>query len=382
MREMKGLKVKGIKGKVGKRLEKLVADKIRTSFGSHTRLLYLTPLAGDASSRRYYRGRLDGSSSPRSVVIMELAGSSLPLSSEELAIFKEPPQELPFLNLHRFLSQLGVRIPVLYGHWVEEGILLLEDLGDRSLWDAVQGLPPAQVSKWYEKAIDQLLLIQILGTRARDDSCIAFKQRFDFRLYMWEFHHFIEYGLEKTCLPPQRGRQGPGRKLSTEEKGLLIESFMEISRRLESQPPCLNHRDYHSWNLMVHDGAVAMIDFQDALLAPPQYDLASLLNDRETDRIIQPEMEAHLFQYYLEKREEMGEGRVSRDEFFELYILSALQRDFKVVGRFYYLDLAKGKPGYKKYIPPTLRRLKRNLQRLPHLEKLVPFLAAHFEEMR
>jgi len=357
---------------VDQSFQNLVRQKVGAAFGSGVDLLSLAPLAGDASSRRYYRALLRPPASPQSVVVMELAGTSLPRSSEELAIFKEPLNELPFLNLHRFLGGLGVRIPALHGHWVEDGILLLEDLGDLSLWDKVQGLAPAEVLEWYEKAIEQLLLIQISGTKAKDGSCIAFRQRFDFRLYMWEFEHFIEYGLEKR----------PGSKIGASEKGLLRETFTRISRRLESQPPCLSHRDYHSWNLMVHDGEVAVLDFQDALLAPLQYDLASLLNDRETDRIIRPEMEARLFQYYLEKREEMGEKRVDRDEFFELYLLSALQRDFKVVGRFYYLDLVKGKPGYKRYIPPTLRRLKRNLQRLPRLEKLVPLLASHFEEMR
>lgn len=353
-------------------IEKLAADKIQASFGRSTRLLSLTPLAGDASSRRYYRALLQGPKTPRSVVLMELAGSPLPLSSEELAIFKEPPKELPFLNLHRFLSHIGVRVPALYGHWFDERILLMEDLGDLSLWDSVQTLSQAEVIRWYEKALDQLLLIQIFGTKARDGSCIAFKQRFDLRLYMWEFDHFIEYGLEKRA----------GGKVSEAEKGLLTKSFAEMAGRLESQLPCLSHRDYHSWNLMVHRGDVVVIDFQDALLAPPQYDLASLLNDRETDRVILPEMENRLIDYYLERCVEMGEPRPARDEFFEVYLLSALQRDFKVVGRFHYLATVKGKPHYKKYLPPTLRRLKRNLHRLPHLEKLVPVLAEHFEEMR
>ena len=352
-------------------LEKLVADKIREAFDHETRLLFLCPLAGDASSRRYYRAFLDGPRAPRTTVIMELSGGVLPLSSEELAIFEKPPEELPFLNLHRFLSKLGVRVPALYGHWVREGILLLEDLGDHSLWESVQGRPPAEVIKLYEKALDQLLLIQVYGTKAREDSCIAFKQRFDFRLYMWEFDHFVGYGLEKA----------PGKKLSPAEKELLQETFAKISRRLETETPCLNHRDYHSWNLMVRDGEVAVIDFQDALLAPAQYDVASLLNDRETDRIIVPEIEDHLLRYYLRKREEMGGARAAWDEFFELYLLSALQRDFKVVGRFYYLDLVQGKPGYKKYLPPILKRLKRNLERVPYLDKLVPVLAEHFEEM-
>ena len=353
-------------------LETVVAEKISLAFGAGASLASLAPLAGDASSRRYYRARLSSPTAPRSLVVMELSGSALPLSSEELAVFSEPLTELPFLNVHRFFKSIGARVPELYGHWVEEGLLLLEDLGDLCLWDRVQELPAAEVLKWYEKAIDQLLLIQVEGTRKRDDSCIAFMQRFDFRLYMWEFDHFIEYGLEKR----------PGVDLSEVEKKLLRATFAMISRRLESAPPCLNHRDFHSWNLMVHEDGIAVIDFQDALLAPPQYDLASLLNDRETDSVIRPDLENRLVDYYLGKREEMGEKKVNRDEFFELYLLSALQRDFKVVGRFHYLDLVKGKPGYKKYLPPTLSRIKRNLEKLPELEKLVPLLAKHFEEMR
>ena len=353
-------------------LENLVSGKIRAALGDRARLVSLTALAGDASSRRYYRAQVESAAAPASVIVMQLAGSSLPLSSEELAVFREPPKELPFLNVHRFLARLGVRVPVLYGAWPEEGILLLEDLGDRSLWDRVQGAPTAEVLQWYEKAIDQLLLIQIEGTRRQDASCIAFQQRFDLRLYLWEFDHFIEYGLEKR----------PGGQIGEDDKKRLRESFDEIARLLAGLPPCLNHRDYHSWNLMVHDGEVAVIDFQDALLAPPQYDLASLLNDRETDRVIRPALENHLLDYYLRKREEIGEGRVNRDEFLEGYILSALQRDFKVVGRFYYLDLVKGKPGYKKYISPTLKRLRRNLERVPRFKSLIPILAAEFEEFQ
>ena len=133
---------------------------------------------------------------------------------------------------------------------------------------------------------------------------------------------------------------------------------------------------------MIHNDAVAVIDFQDALLAPPQYDLASLLNDRVTDSIIQPNLENHLLRYYIAQRAEREKYPVSQDEFFEIYLLSAIQRDLKVVGRFYYLDIVKGKPGYKRFIPATVRRLERNLVRLPQTEGLLPILTEHFEEMR
>ena len=351
----------------------LTRQKSRAIFGETADVLSFCALSGDASSRRYYRAQLTGSASPRSIIIMQLpTGSSLPLSSEELALFKEAPKELPFLNLHRFLTGIGVKVPIIYGQWEKEGILLLEDLGDVALWDRVQNVPESEVSHWYQKAVDELLVLQIRGTEQRDDSCIAFQQRFDFRLYMWEFDHFLEYGLQKRLdvrvAPPVTER--------------LRKIFSTMAQRLDREPTCLNHRDYHSWNLMIHREEVVLIDFQDALLAPPQYDLASLLNDRITDSVIRPPLEEQLLSYYIQKSGEQGKPVTDRDQFLEIYLLSAVQRDFKVVGRFHYLDLVKGKSAYKKFIPPTVRRLKRNLQRLPQWAHIVPLLAEHFEEMQ
>jgi aminoglycoside/choline kinase family phosphotransferase len=354
-------------------LEASIEEKIRAICGADAEIVSLLPLAGDASSRRYFRATLAESEIAASVIVMALpAESALPLSSEELAVFKEPLKELPFLNLHRFLSKIGSRVPKLYGHWEKEGILLLEDLGDTSLWDKVQGRPESEVLQWYERAIDELLVLQINGTEARDDACFAFQQRFDYRLYMWEFEHFLEYGIEKR----------PGAAPPKSAVGRLRALFTAIARRLDSRTPCFNHRDFHSWNLMIHDGAIAVIDFQDALLAPPQYDLASLLNDRITDAVITPGRAEHLLRYYAEQRARRTGTALDAGEFLEIYLLSAIQRDLKVVGRFYYLDIVKGKPAYKKFISPTLLRLRRNLARLPQTEPIIPILAEHYEEMR
>jgi len=354
-------------------LESLIPGELHRLFGESATTTSLVPLAGDASSRRYYRVHVAGAGTPLSVIVMKLpAGSSLPLSSEELAVFKKPLNELPFLNVHRFLNRIGVRVPRLYGQALAEGLLFLEDLGDVALWDRVQGLPHAEVLAWYQRAIDELLLLQCRGTEQRDDACIAFQQRFDFRLYMWEFDHFLEYGLEKR----------PGTAIDPASKKTLRGVFAEIAGQLDRLPPCLSHRDYHSWNLMIHDGAVAVIDFQDALLAPPQYDLASLLNDRITDSIIEPDLEEELVNYYVARRADLEKQPIPRDEFTETYLLSVIQRDLKVVGRFFYLDIVKGKTAYKRFIPPTLRRLKRNLARLPQTTKLIPILAEHYEEMQ
>ena len=354
------------------RLQQLISEKIAAAFRAGATLISLRALAGDASSRRYYRAFLSGSSdTPDSIIVMELpAGSSLPLSSEELAVFKEGPKELPFLNLHRFLTRIGVHVPKLYGHWEEEGVLLLEDFGDTALWDRVQNLPPDEILTWYRKAIDELLHLQIVGTAERDDNCLAFQQRFDFKLYMWEFEHFIEWGLEK--------RQGA--KISATAIDELRKWFARIAETLQSQTPCLNHRDFHSWNLMVRQESIGVIDFQDALLAPPQYDLASLLNDRITDTLVTPPIEAQLVAYFMERSQDLGRA-LDADEFFEIYRLSAIQRDLKVVGRFYYLDQVKGKSGYMKFIPPTVRRLERNLANTAHAQPVLPLLREELEAM-
>lgn len=348
-------------------------DKVRAVFGAGAAVASLAALAGDASSRRYYRASLRMPGAPQSIIVMELpAGAGLPLSSEELAIFKDGPRELPFLNVHRFLKKIDVEVPAIYGHWEDEGIILLEDLGDTALWDKVQGLPDDEVLAWYQKALDALLNLHHRGMQQRDDSCIAFQQRFDAKLYLWEFEHFIEWGLEKR----------PGAKLSPGTIETLREHFRQISAVLDRRQPCLSHRDYHSWNLMIHDGVVRVIDFQDALLAPPQYDLASLLNDRITDSVIRPQLEERLVRYYVEKRRELDGRAPDAEEFFEIYRLSAIQRDLKVVGRFYYLDLVKGKPGYRKFIAPTARRLMRNFDQTRQTRKILPLLREHFEAMQ
>jgi aminoglycoside/choline kinase family phosphotransferase len=351
----------------------ILEEQIRESLGAGVELAALSALAGDASSRRYYRAQLQGQTPHQSVIVMQLPeDSGLPMSSEELAVFKEAPRELPFVNVHRFLSNLGVHVPAIYAYRQSDRIVLLEDLGDTALWDRVQGSTDDEVLAWYRKAIDELLLLHTRGVRQRDDQCIAFQQRFDRKLYLWEFEHFIEWGLEKR----------PGAAVAPETAPALRRAFAAIAGILDAQPACLSHRDYHSWNLMVHRENVRVIDFQDALLAPPQYDLASLLNDRITDRVIRPDLEQRLVEYYIDRSSALSGAPVDRQQFFEIYRLSAIQRDLKVIGRFYYLDLVKGKPGYRRFIAPTARRLLRNFDQTAQTRELLPLLREHFEAMQ
>jgi aminoglycoside/choline kinase family phosphotransferase len=338
-------------------------------WGQNVRVSQTVPLTGDASSRSYARLYLSGSG-PATVVVMILAGSMLPLSSDELTIFAEPLKELPYLNVYRFLRPLGVRVPDLYYDGSTEGFLLLEDIGDVPLREAAQSLPAREVEQLYRQAIDQLAVLQLEGTRRRDEACIAFHQRFDHRLFMWEFEHFIEWGLEKR----------EGKPLSPAAGKELRIIFEQISSLLNQAPQFLNHRDYHSWNLFVQNNEIRVIDFQDALLAPATYDLETLLNDRDTPTIITPALEESLVNYYHTVWHAHGSEAFSRDHLWEEYNLCLLQKACKVVGRFYYLELAKGKTGYMRYIPPTLATIRRVLVRLPQYRQLQDIITAHFPE--
>ena len=355
----------GMDAKLRPALDEAVTEK----WGQETRITQVESLAGDASSRSYARLSLSGSG-PASAVVMILAGSGLAVSSDELAVFDEPLKELPYLNVHYFLEPLGVRVPQLYVDGYQDGFLLLEDIGDVPLRDAVQDVPHAEVEQWYRRAIDQLLLIQIKGTRQKNEQCIAFQQRFDKRLFLWEFEHFVEWGLDK-----------PGNKaLSHTEMHTLTAMFGAIATRLGQATFFLNHRDYHSWNLFVQQDRIRVIDFQDALLAPAPYDLATLLNDRDTPEVVSPDLEESLVNYYHEAWNRNGGDTLSSELVWEEYNLCLLQKACKVVGRFYYLELEKGKRGYMRYIPPTLATIRRVLARLPQYQHLQDILADHFPE--
>lgn len=353
-------------------LQQTVETAVKTVWGKQAAVRGIAPLTGDASSRSYARLALQGAG-PATTVMMILSGSGLSVSSDELGVFAEPLKELPYLNVYRFLRSLGVRVPETYYDGSRDGFLLLEDIGDAPLREVAAGKSAQEIELLYCQAIDQLVLLQVDGTRRRDGACIAFQQRFDQRLFMWEFEHFIEWGLEKR----------EGKPLPTAEGRELRAMFDKISSTLDRAPAFLNHRDYHSWNLFVQgeqDGTIRVIDFQDALLAPATYDLETLLNDRDTPTIITPALEQALVEYYHAAWTARGGDAISREQLWEEYNLCLLQKACKVVGRFYFLELEKRKTGYSRYIPPTLATMRRVVARLPHYRRLQDIVADHFPE--
>src|SRR5262245_22134822 len=202
----------------------------KRAWGSHAAVREIRSLAGDASSRCYFRVELDRASSPTAVLMVQ-TGSGLSISSDELSSLDAMPDEMPFLNVQRYMRGRGVAVPEVYAADSPGGLALLEDLGDTTLWDAAGAA--SDVVHLYRAAIDELVLLQRAGAEQPDSDCIAFRQRFDARLFLWEFDHFLEYGLS-------------GRSVSVDDRAMLRRCFAEIADELAAGPLALTHRDYHS----------------------------------------------------------------------------------------------------------------------------------------
>jgi N-acetylmuramate 1-kinase len=336
------------------------------SWGRAVAVSSIAPLAGDASSRRYFRVALRGVTEPTAVLMLQ-SGSGLSISSDELSAVDAPPGEMPFLNVQRYLQDRGIGVPEVYAADSSRGVALLEDVGDTTLWDAA--LASDDAAPLYRAAIDELVALQRVGAERPDPQCIAFRQSFDARLFLWEFEHFLEYGLT-------------GRDVSTAVTALLRRRFEELSAELAEGPQALTHRDHHSWNLFVHRNRIRTIDFQDALLAPVPYDLATLLNDRATPNVVDPDLERTLVAHFCTRRAEALGEEMRIDAFLPLYHSLVLQKSLKIVGRFHYLEEVKGKQGYLAMLPHTFATIRRCLQNLPALSDLDRVLGGVFPEIR
>lgn len=292
-------------------------------------------LPGDASNRSYYR--LLVGEQPCILMVMNALDA---FKSEEGSATGQnltaKKQELDFVQIARDWKAQRLPVPEIYFVGPDSRFLVLEDFGEELLYDAYQ---KDGAKAYYEKAMELLARIQ----RAQPLPCISARS-FSAELLKWEFEHFVEYALVE-------------RKVLISPAALLeLRTWMDrVVKSLSAMEPVVVHRDYHSKNIMIRsDGDLGLIDFQDALLGPRTYDLASLLrdsyvtlSDAEEERLIK------LF-------EEASSHRVDR----QLYIETSLQRNMKAVGRFFYIQIVKGKDTHIPFVAPSLRRIFKSLKSL------------------
>jgi N-acetylmuramate 1-kinase len=309
-------------------------------------------LKGDASMRRFWRAFIDrgpDTNVPGSAIVVDLGPDDLPLYARALDLVPGPLLEPPFVNVHRLMERIGVAVPALYLTAPAQRKLLVEDVGDLSLHEAVK-VEPGQTSELYRLALDELLKLHLDGMSNPDQRCMAYSIAYDRRLFRWEMEQFVEYGIPAVAPAADRHALGPELDRLADDLGTL--------------PRVLSHRDYHYDNLFIQrrDGGalIRVIDFQDALMAPAAQDLAVLLTTRDTGALIPPALEAELLDYYYDAAARRGAVMLDRAGFLRSYRLCVLQHALKVIGRFVYLEQS-GKPGYKAFLPSTLAQARRML---------------------
>jgi hypothetical protein len=277
----------------------------------------LAPASADASFRRYFRLTFTG-------------GDSL------IAMDAPPGQEDcgPFVRVERLLRDAGLHAPAILACDLEQGFLLLEDLGSRSYLDA---LDDDNVDTLYGDAMQALLTMQrevpVTGLPPYDRALLEREMRlFD----EWLLQHHLGIG-------PDRSMQ---RMLDATREALVASAL--------AQPVVCVHRDYHARNLMVVDGFnPGIIDFQDAVAGPVSYDLVSLLRDCYVRWDAAP-VDAWVGDFRVAAQSAGLLRDVSEDRLLYWFDLMGVQRHLKAAGIFARLNHRDGKPGYLADIPRTL----------------------------
>jgi aminoglycoside/choline kinase family phosphotransferase len=322
-------------------IEELFAKTQDKEILSSEKLEEVDKLTGDASTRRYYRIFTDRNSY---VVCLDNP-------------FGEELEKHPFISVQQFLEKNNIRVPGILDHNLSRGYLLEEDLGNETLLQHISGVNSSEEEfRIYKIIVDQLLeLHRIPQTSVANPN--LFQLKFDHTKYMDETRFTFKYFFNFF------------NKCQDEELIKDLENLFDpIMKRLASQKMVITHRDFHSRNIMVKNGAYIFIDFQDARWGIPQYDLVSLLEDCYYD--IKEENRQKLKRYYFENLDPSIHGQKSYEEFEALYQDMTIQRVFKAVGSFCYIYNWRKDDRYLKYIGFAMEKMRKIMLDNPRYSEL------------
>ena len=297
-------------------------------------------LAGDASNRRYLR--LD--------------------KGEDHAVLMDAPVEKgedirPFAAITDLLRARGLSAPEIFARDPAHGFLLLEDLGDalyaRRCVDDPMLEPPL-----YEAAVDLLT-----GLKAAPDDDVP---NYDATVLEREAALLTDWWMPATGAEP-----------SADLRSEYLALMAEATALVQEDRSALVLRDYHAENLLwlpEREGAarVGLLDYQDALLGHPAYDLVSLLEDARRD--VSPDLAKAMIARFL-----AGRPDLNADAFHAGYDVLGAQRNAKIVGIFARLSRRDGKPHYVDFIPRVWAHFMRDLSS-PRLAALRTFVEKHVPE--
>jgi aminoglycoside/choline kinase family phosphotransferase len=265
-----------------------------------------------------------------------------------------------YVQIAQFLDGHGIRVPKIYFHDPPEGLIWIEDLGERDLY-SYRDESWLVRRAFYESALDQVVKLHGLP----ESVCVEMKEHlpaeFNAALYRWEQKYFFQ-----NCL----GRYFKVSESKCKELAALP-GLREIPKQLASLRRVLVHRDFQSQNIIIQNGQANLIDFQGMRPGLAHYDLASLLYDPYVE--LTEAERAELIAYYRGRQLENG---VTIDGDFDFKLrLCAMQRLMQALGAYGFLGLVKGHKHFLQYIPNALRSLRAVVARIDNLQPLASFLA-------
>lgn len=297
----------------------------------------ITPIEKGGSDRKFYRVRC----SPDQTIILVKYN----LDREE---------NRHYVQIAQFLAEHDIRAPKIYFHDPAEGLIWIEDLGERDLFSY-------RDESWmvrrvfYESALDEVAKLHDLP----EEACLSVKPdlpaEFNAALYLWEQNYFFE-----NCL---------GRYFKIDsalwQKLADLPRLHEIANHLGDLPRNLVHRDFQSQNIIVRNEQAHLIDFQGMRPGLAEYDLASLLYDPYVD--LGEAERAELVDYYCGGNPPYG--------FEKRLHLCAMQRLMQALGAYGFLGLAKGHTQFLQHIPKALSSLREVVARIDSLKPLESLLS-------
>ena len=284
----------------------------------------ILPVAGDASFRRYFRVQ----AGDRHAILMDAP----------------PPHEdpKPFIAIAEYLKNAGFSAPEIFARDLTHGLVLLEDFGDLRMREHLDYRPEDE-GAIYRQTIDLL--------RELHRSPAAALPVYDATQYLRETHLLTEWYCPAQAV-----------NVDTERFTAIWQQILEPVIQAQN-PPVTVMRDYHAENIMLlEDGRLGLLDFQDALTGHPAYDLVSMLQDARRD--VSDELEEKMLAYYLS-----GHDKDAAEEFRGHYAILGAQRNTKIIGIFTRLSVRDGKERYLDFLPRMWRLLEKDL-RHPALEPM------------
>jgi hypothetical protein len=245
----------------------------------------------------------------------------------------------------------------------ENKIIIHEDFGDVILRAVLEKSDEAARENYLNEAIGLIARIQATTPKAFAAGSIASRLKFDFEKLSWELDFFTTHYFTTLQKNP----------LTETDAKLLKAELDEVAKELEGLAKVLTHRDFHAANLMLQDGALKIIDHQDARIGAASYDLVSLLLDRVTI-LPTPEWLAEKRRFFLAERERLGLEKLDEDYFTYEFRLQTIQRCLKAIGTFSFQSSTRGKTYFIPYIKPMFEivlRAAENLKRFPNLQRII-----------